>query len=525
MNFGVDKAYLVKQYRFGVEQALAKAGFLNTNEIVTVQAFVLFLVCVRRHDDTRFVWSLTGLAMRIAQSLGLHRDGTKFGLSPFDTEMRRRLWWQVCILDVRASEDHGSDPSILDQSFDTEMPLSINDADLDPDATEPPTPRTGVSEMTFCLIRYEICSLTRRLSYVPPGSGCPQRASLVTLEEKERMIKECADRLEEKYLQYCEEAGPLYWVAATVARLITAKMSLIIYHPLTQPGLPSPLSQDVKDRLFMASIEILEYSSVLKSEASTRQWGWLFHTYVQWHAIAFILAELCVRSPSMIVDRAWRAVDAVFNDWGGAVSHSKASSGMLWQPMRKLMAKARRKREENMQLQMQQGQISNDLGMNSQYIRPPPSGPSSSRNIARDRLRMQTTDTTNLLANQQKDIYPSPVNTESPATNNASYPLQQNYSADIPMSEPQIQPQVIGMGPLLAPEQIQLQMQQQQQMQQTPWLMDDSALVDLDMAGLDGDPSWDGWDDLVRDFQMEADNQGGLGEIRGPTLGGMGTWW
>ena len=80
INFGVEKETLLKQYRFGVEQALARASFLNSDEIVTVQAFVLFLVCVRRHDDTRFVWSLTGLAIRIAQSLGLHRDGAKFGL-------------------------------------------------------------------------------------------------------------------------------------------------------------------------------------------------------------------------------------------------------------------------------------------------------------------------------------------------------------------------------------------------------------------------------------------------------------
>ncbi|KAG0651731.1 Bikaverin cluster transcription factor bik5 [Hyphodiscus hymeniophilus] len=523
MSFGVEKSYLIKQYRFGVEQALAKAGFLNTDEIVTVQALVLFLVCVRRHDDTRFVWSMAGLALRIAQSLGLHRDGSKFGLSPFDTEMRRRLWWQVCILDVRASEDHGSDPSILDQAFDTEMPLSVNDSDLDPDATEPPTPRHGVSEMTFCLIRYEICSLTRQLSYTPPGSFYQARAALVTLEDKEQMIKDCADRLEEKYLQYCEEAGPLYWVAATVARLITAKMSLIIYHPLTQPGKPSPLSQDTKDRLFMASIEIIEYSSVLKSEASTKQWGWLFHTYVQWHAIAYILGELCIRPHSMIVDRAWRAVDGVFSDFADAVSHSKGR--MLWLPMRKLMAKARRKREENMQAQSEHGRISNDLGMNSQFIRPPPSGPTSSRRVAGDRLHMQTTDTTNMIANQKNEFHPTPI--QSPSTNNGNpFPTQQNYAHDIPMSEPQIQPQVIGMGPRLAPEQIQLQMQQQQrQMQQTPWLLDDSALVDLDMAGLDGDPNWEGWDDLVKDFQMEADNAGGLGEIRGPALGGMGSWW
>lgn len=86
---GVEKDVLLKRYRFGTEQALARADFLNTNEIVTVQAFVLFLVCVRRYDGTRFVWSLTALAVRIAQSLGLHRDGTKFNLSPFDTEMVR----------------------------------------------------------------------------------------------------------------------------------------------------------------------------------------------------------------------------------------------------------------------------------------------------------------------------------------------------------------------------------------------------------------------------------------------------
>ena len=530
----------MKQYRFGVEQALARAGFLNTNEIVTVQAFVLFLVCVRRHDDTRFVWSLTGLAIRLSQSLGLHRDGAKFGLSPFDTEMRRRLWWQVCILDVRASEDHGSEPSILDQSFDTEFPLSINDSDLDIDATEFPIPRPGVSEMTFCLIRYEICSLTRRLSYVPPSPGCQQRAALITLEEKEQMIKECSDRLEEKYLQYCEEAGPLYWVAATVARLITAKMSLIIYHPLTYPGQPNSLSQDIKDRLFMASIEIIEYSRVLESEASTKQWGWLFHTYIQWHAIAYILGELTIRPHSMIVDRAWRAVDGVFNDWGVALSHSKSNSGMLWQPMRKLMAKARRKREENMQAQIQQGRISNDLGINIKYVRPPPAGPSTKPSggpgacIARDRLYQQTTDTTNLVTNEQ-NFSPILRNSDSPSSatpssnpsnlNSNPNPFPQpTYSADVPMTEPQIQPQVIGMGPLLAPEQIQLQLQQQQ-MQQTPWLMDDSAFADLDMAGLEGDPSWEGWDDLVRDFQIEADNQGGLGEIRGPTLGGMGSWW
>jgi hypothetical protein len=38
---------------------------------------------------------------------------------------------------------------------------------------------------------------------------------------------------------------------------------------------------------------------------------------------------------------------------------------------------------------------------------------------------------------------------------------------------------------------------QQNEEQQTPWLLDDSALLDLDMAAIDGDINWDGWNDLV----------------------------
>jgi hypothetical protein len=506
-SFGVEKDYLVKQYRFGVEQALAKAGFLNTNEIVTVQAFVLFLVCVRRHDDTRFVWSLTGLAIRIAQSLGLHRDGTKFGLSPFDTEMRRRLWWQICVLDVRAAEDHGSDPSIMDQSFDTELPLSINDIDLDPDATEPPVPRPGVSEMTFCLIRYEIGHLSRKLSYIPPGQGPGRDKALsLTLEDKERIIKETADHLEEKYLQYCENAGPLYWVAATVARLIIAKMTLIIYHPLTQPrNSNNPLPQNIRDRLFMASIEIIEYSQVLEAETSTKKWGWLFHTYIQWHAIAYVLGDLYNRPPSLIVERAWKAVDSVFREWGGQIRSTK--TGMIWQPMRKLLARARRKREEDMR---DHHPASLELGIDSRYVRPPPQCMSDTlsrpeacpASTPRETLFTQTSDTT-------MDFVSNLVS-PSPSTQNPNFPHyhaapshQYPYDMSVPPA-----PQTLGMPPA-QPE------------QQQPWVMDENALLDLDMNE-SGDVNWESWDDLVRNFEMGNESERG---IDGNLKGGMGGWW
>jgi hypothetical protein len=85
--FGEEKPVLLARYRFGVEQALARADFLQSDEMIVLQAFVLFLICLRRNDDARVIWTLTGLVVRMAQTLGLHRDGTHYGLPPFQIEM------------------------------------------------------------------------------------------------------------------------------------------------------------------------------------------------------------------------------------------------------------------------------------------------------------------------------------------------------------------------------------------------------------------------------------------------------
>lgn len=120
-RWGEDRGALLSRYRVGLEQGLARANFLYCDEIVVLQAFVTFLVLLRRNDDARKIWTLTGLVVRIAQTLGIHRDGSHFKLPPFEIEMRRRLWWQVCILDARSSEDHGCDPTIVEAQFDTKM--------------------------------------------------------------------------------------------------------------------------------------------------------------------------------------------------------------------------------------------------------------------------------------------------------------------------------------------------------------------------------------------------------------------
>ncbi|PVH93292.1 hypothetical protein DM02DRAFT_619357 [Periconia macrospinosa] len=356
LKWGEERDTLLSRYRFGLEQALARANFLINDEMVILQAFIIFMVLMRRNDDARKIWTLTGLAVRMAQTLGIHRDGAHFNLTPFEIEMRRRLWWQVCILDARASEDHGCDPTIVEAQFDTKMPLNVNDTDLHPDMKDFPAERQGFTEMTFSLIRFEVTNIFRRIFYVPPSPfRCQEFFSTLSIPEKERWISNCHQRLEDKYLQNCDMANPLCWITATLSRLIMSKMWLIVYHPHQRRDGGASLPQETKDKLFITSLENIEYSILIETEARTSQWAWLFRTYVQWHAIAFLLSELCVRTKGEAVERAWRALDATAGRWWfplkDGTPHAAGQAGCLWKPLRKLMAKARAARGRELALE------------------------------------------------------------------------------------------------------------------------------------------------------------------------------
>ena len=169
------------------------------------------------------------------------------------------------------------------------------------------------------------------------------RASNLSLEDKERMIEDLHQHLEQKYLRHCNTTiVPLHWVAATVARLVIAKMWLVVHHPLQRSDAGAGLPTETKERLFHTSLEVIEFSRLLETEKTTLKWGWLFRTYTQWHAIAFVLSQLCIRTLGPDVDRAWLIINGLFENGGGIVDGSHKF-------LRKLMAKAKMERAKALQ--------------------------------------------------------------------------------------------------------------------------------------------------------------------------------
>ncbi|KXG46657.1 Transcription factor [Penicillium griseofulvum] len=170
-GLGLDYQSTVRHYEEAVNQALNRADFVKSAEILALQAAVLYLLCKRVHGDEMIVWAQSAVLIRLAQMQGVHRDGMKIGLSPFETEIRRRIWWHICILDMLCSEDQGVDMQIRPGAFDTNFPTNVDGDDLESDMIELPPEKKGFTDITLCIISCfminDVHLSTRPLGSVP----------------------------------------------------------------------------------------------------------------------------------------------------------------------------------------------------------------------------------------------------------------------------------------------------------------------------------------------------------------------
>ncbi|KAF9337225.1 hypothetical protein BG006_005797 [Podila minutissima] len=82
------------------------------------------------------VWVMLGMAIRMAQDLGMHRSSSRWHLPPLETEIRKRLWWACYVMDRWASACLGRPVGIDDNDCDVDYPCSMEqdwaDADGNP---------------------------------------------------------------------------------------------------------------------------------------------------------------------------------------------------------------------------------------------------------------------------------------------------------------------------------------------------------------------------------------------------------
>lgn len=303
---GRDRDVCIRTSRFAVEQALARANLISTPAIEVLQAAVLFLLCLRWLDP-RLAWAQAAIVVRVAQMQGVHREGQSPGLSPFNIEMRRRLWWHICILDMLCSEDQGTDTQIRPEMFDTKIPSNIDIDDLAPDRSIPSPPRAGFTDITLCIIQGEIM-----LNLYWPGINLNPEATRSPMAEQENVLCSLATRIEGQYLQHFNLDVPIQWLTAVIVRLSLSKVRVVSLLKNTRVG-EVPVAAN--DEIFDMAVEIVKFANLIEKNEPTAQWAWVCKSYKQRHVVAFILSELCVRPITPETNQAWEITTEMYNQW------------------------------------------------------------------------------------------------------------------------------------------------------------------------------------------------------------------
>jgi hypothetical protein len=323
-----DSQTLLAKFRHGAELAFARENLLVTNEFAVLQAFVLYLVALRVHSKTRSTWTLFALVLRIAQSFDIHKDADGINLPFFEAQQRSLLWWQIMVLDVRCAEDRGSQPMIFDGSFDTSMPLNINDDDYGPETSEPVPEFPGLTDMTLSHVTHKSTLTFRKLLF----------PSQISVAEKEQMIESLSLEFESLYFQKCDANVPIQWYLSMIGRLLILKMWLSQRYPLRARDQPI-YANATPDQTLRTAVSILEIMmNLYENNPKSSRFKWVGRTWVQWHPLAVILAELCIQTEGPLVERAWAVVESVWNMYGERVADTEG--GMLWKPIKRLLKKA-----------------------------------------------------------------------------------------------------------------------------------------------------------------------------------------
>lgn len=272
--FKMPKGTAVAAYRSAAEQALMRANFLSVHDLTTLQALVLFVAFSGFVDQSQRVWALTGLARRLNPT-----TATNIG-TPFQVEMKRRLWWQLWYLDYRATFNDGEDDNLSTATQEAELPANVHDEDLHPDMPQIPPPCDGWTPITFSLLRFTIARTARKVE------------SSVSRHNKKILIDECALKVQSTYLRYCNGSEPIHWLAQHVAHVHITEMRFKLHTQHQQHVVRANESSLDRDRLILDAVDILDVPSRLKNEPESQRWKWLLNPFPHFTPLSFLLNEV-----------------------------------------------------------------------------------------------------------------------------------------------------------------------------------------------------------------------------------------
>jgi hypothetical protein len=160
-TIGKDSAFAQKRYFINKAMRCLIAGEYLKAKPFAVEALVLYtLTRLTESRAISYLWSAIGLAARLAQRMGYHRDTSQIGgrshITPFQAEMRRRTWYLIETFDVLFSHQLGMPTIVQPDQCDVDLPRNLHDDDFDEDTAVLPPSRPETEPTRALYYRYKL---------------------------------------------------------------------------------------------------------------------------------------------------------------------------------------------------------------------------------------------------------------------------------------------------------------------------------------------------------------------------------
>ena len=259
--------------------------------------------------------------------MGYHRDGELLNLNPFETEMRRRIWWQIVIQDSNYAMMSGLSQFMQPMACDTRLPQNVNDADIFPGSTVPIQPREGPTEMAFCLLlnetykfkmanvnsndapAFEAAVLGQDLEGNDDSSALHQTIFERFSVQAEGLEKKLIE-LESKYIDI--NAGNVHKAALTIRPMLANKLAEILMPMRKQPEWGTEIFGP-KDNLFKLLIIGNEHKLDTFERLKDTGFLWSIKLHFQLDVFAVMTGQLCQRPTGSLADRGWAVVERLYS--------------------------------------------------------------------------------------------------------------------------------------------------------------------------------------------------------------------
>ncbi|KAK6528768.1 hypothetical protein TWF694_004005 [Orbilia ellipsospora] len=119
------------------------ADVFESGRLGMVQALTLMANYLQKRNKPNSGHIIMGIAIRMALSLGLHREFPDWNVVPLQKEIRRRVWWSLFVLDAGACVTLGRPVTFGEGTLgalNVRLPLNVQDEDFPTSAAMIPTP-------------------------------------------------------------------------------------------------------------------------------------------------------------------------------------------------------------------------------------------------------------------------------------------------------------------------------------------------------------------------------------------------